>query len=74
MVMYEAIASDPTDVKDAEERKSQLTVVEISKYLHHESKSEILTRDQRLHLATYQQGQGAVEKTPSETRSGIHGW
>jgi hypothetical protein len=38
----------------------------ISKYLHQESKSEILTRDQRLHLKLRTVvGQGAVEKTPS---------
>lgn len=53
MVMYEAIGTEIAQLtKTLKERKAQLAVVGdmISKYLHHESKSEILTRDQRLHL------------------------
>jgi hypothetical protein len=53
MVMYESICTEIAQLtKTMKERKAQLAVVGdmISKYLKHESKSEILTRDQRLHL------------------------
>lgn len=53
MVMYETITTEIAQLtKTLKERKAQLAVVGdmISKFLRHEGKGEILTRDQRLHL------------------------
>jgi hypothetical protein len=78
--MYGHVRGDrvrgPTDVKDAEGTQAQLTVVgDMYIQVPREQERDPDTRPApATKLQLYQQGQGAEEKTPSETRSGIHGW